>query len=153
SFRIPLRIDGLRDPPCVRAKRAQAGRGLRMQAGPADHSSQMLRKNQERESSDSPMLNAFWRVAPSVIFNFLAIFDAAVFFLACDFNSLIAVAVQSRRFFDFLAINPPFQERQTISLSGGERNTIHRAMSQDRAMLHIPTSHVSMSHVRSFVRE
>jgi hypothetical protein len=57
------------------------------------------------------MLNAFWRVAPSVLFNFLAIFAAAVFFFANVFNSRTSVAVQARRFFDFLAINPPFQER------------------------------------------
>jgi hypothetical protein len=100
-------------------------------------------KNQERESSESPMLNAFWRVAPSVLFNFLAIFAAAVFFFANDFNSRISVAVQARRFFDFLAINPPFQERQTVSLNGGGRNTTHRVMSQDRVM----------SQVRSFVRD
>src|SRR6185437_7206779 len=93
------------------------------------------------------MLNAFWRVAPSVLFNFLAILAAAVFFLASDFNSRISVAVQARRFFDFLAINPPFQERQTVSLSGGERNTTHGVMAQERAMLHGPLSHVSMSHV------
>jgi hypothetical protein len=78
-------------------------------------------KNQERESSESPMLNAFWRVAPSVLFNFLAIFAAAVFFFANDFNSRISVAVQARRFFDFLAINPPFQERQLLSHNGGGR--------------------------------
>jgi hypothetical protein len=113
----------------------------------------MLRKNQERESSESPMLNAFWRVAPSVLFNFLAIFAAAVFFFANDFNSRISVAVQARRFFDFLAINPPFQERQTISLSGGGRNTTHGVMSQDRAMSRFAMSDVAMSHVRSFVRE
>jgi hypothetical protein len=100
-------------------------------------------KNQERESSESPMLNAFWRVAPSVLFNFLAIFAAAVFFFANDFNSRISGAVQARRFFDFLAINPPFQERQTVSLNGGGRNTTHRVMSQDRVM----------SQVRSFVRD
>jgi hypothetical protein len=113
----------------------------------------MLRKNQERESSESPMLNAFWRVAPSVLFNFLAIFAAAVFFFANDFNSRISVAVQARRFFDFLAINPPFQERQTISLSGGGRNTTHGVMSQDRAMSHFAMSHLAMSQVRGFVRE
>jgi hypothetical protein len=69
-------------------------------------------KSQERESSDSPMLNAFCRVAPSVLLNFLAIFAAAVFFFANVFSSRTSVAVQARRFFDFLAINPPFQERQ-----------------------------------------
>jgi hypothetical protein len=68
-------------------------------------------KSQERESSESPMLNAFCRVAPSVLFNFLAIRDAAVFFFAIVFSSRTSVAVQARRFFDFLGINPPLQER------------------------------------------
>jgi hypothetical protein len=107
----------------ARANQQQAcnnGRGLRMQADAVDRQKRCW-KNQERESSDSPMLNAFWRVAPSVLFNFLAIFAAAVFFFASDFNSRISVAVQARRFFDFLAINPPFQERQTVSLNGGGR--------------------------------
>jgi hypothetical protein len=67
---------------------------------------------QDRESSESPMLNAFCRVAPSVLRNFLAIFPAVVFFFAKLFNSRTSVAVHARRFFDFLAINPPFQERQ-----------------------------------------
>jgi hypothetical protein len=58
------------------------------------------------------MLNAFCRVAPSVLRNFLAIFPAVVFFFAKLFNSRTSVAVHARRFFDFLAINPPFQERQ-----------------------------------------
>ncbi len=38
------------------------------------------------------------------------------------FNSRTSVAVQARRFFDFLAINPPFQERLFVSLSGSGRN-------------------------------
>jgi hypothetical protein len=33
------------------------------------------------------MLNAFWRVAPSERFSFLAIRDAGVFFRAIDFSS------------------------------------------------------------------
>jgi hypothetical protein len=69
---------------------------------------------QERESSESPMLNAFCRVAPSVLRNFLAILAAVVFFFAMLFNSRTSVAVHARRFFDFLAINPPFQERHYI---------------------------------------
>src|SRR6476620_3215287 len=105
----------------ARAKRARQ-RSRPARAGRRRRSTKaMLRKNQERESSESPMLNAFWRVAPSVLFNFLAIFAAAVFFFANDFNSRISVAVHARRFFDFLAINPPFQERQTVSLSGGRK--------------------------------
>lgn len=66
------------------------------------------------------MLNAFCRVAPSVLFNFLAILAAAVFFFASAFSSRTSVAVQARRFFVFLAINSPFQERQPISHSGVE---------------------------------
>jgi hypothetical protein len=71
------------------------------------------------------MLNAFCRVAPSVLFNFLAIFAAAVFFFASDFNSRTSTAVQARRFFDFLAINPPFQERQTGFPLTGRNKTNH----------------------------
>jgi hypothetical protein len=106
----------------LRARKAQALTVAARAYGPTPpiHKS-VAEKNQERESSESPMLNAFWRVAPSVLFNFLAIFDAAVFFFAKDFNSRISVAVQARRFLDFLAINPPFQERQTVSLNGGGR--------------------------------
>jgi hypothetical protein len=131
-------------PAGLRGRSAhESGRGPRVQADAADPTKAMLRENQERESSESPMLNAFWRVAPSVLFNFLAIFAAAVFFFANDFNSRISVAVQARRFLDFLAINPPFQERQTVSLNGGGRNTTHRVMSQDWVV----------SQVRSFVGE
>ncbi len=78
-------------------------------------------KSQERESSESPMLNAFCRVAPSVLFNFLAICDAAVFFFAIVFSSRISLAVQARRFFDFLAINPPFKKGQLVSHNGSGR--------------------------------
>ena len=59
---------------------------------------------QERESSDSPMLNAFCRVAPSVLFNFLAILVAGVFRFAIDLSPRTSVAVQARRLPDFLAI-------------------------------------------------
>ena len=51
------------------------------------------------------MLNAFFRVAPKVLFNFLAIFAVAVFFFAKAFNSRTSVVDQARRFFDFLAIS------------------------------------------------
>jgi hypothetical protein len=56
-----------------------------------------------RESSDSPRLNAFWRVAPSVRFNVRAMLAARVFFLAVVFNMRTSVVVHARRF-DFLAI-------------------------------------------------
>ena len=75
-------------------------------------------ESQERESSDRPMLNAFCRVAPSVRRNFLAIARAGVFLRANVFNSRTSPAVQARRFFGLLAINPPFQERQLVSLTG-----------------------------------
>jgi hypothetical protein len=40
------------------------------------------RSNYQRESSESPKLNAFWRVAPSVRLSVLAILLAGVFFFA-----------------------------------------------------------------------
>jgi hypothetical protein len=65
------------------------------------------------------MLNAFCRVAPSVLFNFLAIFDAGVFLFAIVFSSRTSTEVQARRFFVLLAIEPPFQnEGSLISLAG-----------------------------------
>ncbi len=63
------------------------------------------------------MLNAFWRVAPSVLRNRLAIFAAVVFFFANVFSSRTSVAVHARRFFALLAINPPFQCKPMVSLS------------------------------------
>jgi len=77
-----------------------------------------LAKSQERESSDSPMLNAFWRVAPSVLLSFLAICDALVFLRAIVFSSRTSPEVHARRFFFLFAIKPPFQERQLVSLMG-----------------------------------
>ncbi len=55
------------------------------------------------------MLKAFCRVAPSVLLNFLAILAAGVFLRAIVFSSRTSVEVHARRFFDFLAINPPNQ--------------------------------------------
>jgi len=46
------------------------------------------------------MLNAFCRVAPSVLFNFFAIFGAGVFVFAIVFSPRTSVAVQARRFLD-----------------------------------------------------
>jgi hypothetical protein len=80
----------------------------------------MTGKGQERESSESPMLNAFCRVAPSVLFNFLAILDAGVFLFAMVFSSRTSPEVHARRFFVLLAIKPPFQCRQIVSLAGAE---------------------------------
>ncbi len=51
-----------------------------------------------RVSSDSPMLHAFCRVAPSVLFNFLAIFLAGVLVFAIDFNPRTSATVHARRF-------------------------------------------------------
>src|ERR1700739_626683 len=51
-----------------------------------------------RASSDTPKLNAFWRVAPSVRFSFFAIFPARVFFRASVFKVRTSSVVQERRF-------------------------------------------------------
>ncbi|MGB5180790.1 MAG: hypothetical protein WBO12_01155, partial [Xanthobacteraceae bacterium] len=67
-------------------------------------------------SSESPMLKAFWRVAPSVLFSFFAICDALVFLRAIVFSSRSSLEVHARRFFFLFAIKPPFQERQLVSL-------------------------------------
>ena len=55
------------------------------------------------KSSDSPRLNAFWRVAPSVRFNVRAMLAARVFFLADVFNMRTSAVVYARRF-NFLVI-------------------------------------------------
>jgi hypothetical protein len=72
---------------------------------------ELLLLDQERESRESPMLNAFCRVAPSDRRNFLAILPAGVFLRAIVFRSRSSPAVQARRFFGLLAIKPPFQQR------------------------------------------
>jgi hypothetical protein len=64
------------------------------------------------------MLNAFCRVAPSVLFNFLAMTDAVDFLRAIVRIWLTSPEVHARRFFFLFAINPPFQERQLVSLTG-----------------------------------
>jgi hypothetical protein len=64
------------------------------------------------------MLNAFCRVAPSVLFNFPAIFVAGVFLFAIALNPRTSVAVQARRFFDSLAIElPRGSDNNTVLLS------------------------------------
>jgi hypothetical protein len=63
------------------------------------------------------MLKAFWRVAPSVLLSFLAIRDAEVFFRAIVLSSRTSAEVHERRFFFLLAITPPFQESQLVSLT------------------------------------
>jgi hypothetical protein len=100
-----------------------------MQAAPTDASSASVwrsrqdarpRKFQERESSESPMLNAFCRVAPSVLFSFLAILEAGVFLFAIDFSSRTSVEVHARRFFVLLAIELPFQMKASCIPCGSE---------------------------------
>ena len=66
------------------------------------------------------MLNAFCRVAPSVLLNFLAILAAGVFLRAMVFSSRTSVEVHARRFFDFLGINPPYQIGSWYPLAGAE---------------------------------
>jgi hypothetical protein len=67
------------------------------------------------------MLNAFCRVAPSVLFNFLAIFDAGVFLRAIVFSSRTSPEVHARRFFDLLAIEPPYSTKAVCIPYGRER--------------------------------
>jgi hypothetical protein len=72
-----------------------------------------------RESSDKPMLNAFWRVAPTVRLSALAILLAAVFFFAKAFNSRTCAALQEtlfRAFFDIVEISN-LKERSLIAVS------------------------------------
>jgi len=57
--------------------------------------------NYPRESSESPMLNAFCRVAPSDRFKRRAIDPAGTFFRASDLSSRTCTAVQARLFFPF----------------------------------------------------
>ena len=66
------------------------------------------------------MLKAFWRVAPSVLLSFLAICAALVFLRAMVFNSRTSLEVHPRRFFFLVAIKPPCQERQLVSLTGAK---------------------------------
>jgi hypothetical protein len=58
----------------------------------------------QRASSDSPRMNAFWRVAPSVRFKVLAMRPACVFWRASDRKVLTSDEVHSRRFTALLAI-------------------------------------------------
>jgi len=53
------------------------------------------------------MLNAFCRVAPSVLFNFFAILLAGVFVFAIVLSPRTSATVQARRFLTFLAIEHP----------------------------------------------
>ncbi len=86
----------------------------------------MCSENQERESSESPMLKAFWRVAPSVRLSFFAICDALVFLRAIVFSSRSSLEVHARRFLFRFAIIPPFQERQLVSLMRAKEKPIEQ---------------------------
>jgi hypothetical protein len=121
-----IRPDFVARSPCAARSRAggkqkilrPAGRWA--PAGVAAWNNPMSDEAQERESSESPMLNAFCRVAPSVLFSFLAILDAGVFLFAMVFKSRTSPEVHARRFFVLLAIEPPFQMRRVVSLAGAE---------------------------------
>jgi hypothetical protein len=60
------------------------------------------------------MLKAFWRVAPSVLRNFLAMADALVFLRAIVLSALTSLEVHARRFFFLLAIKPPLPNEQRL---------------------------------------
>src|SRR5215472_12164583 len=60
-----------------------------------------------RLSSDSPILNAFWRVAPSVLLSLFAIEAALVFFRAIVLSSRSSLEVHARRFLFLFAISSP----------------------------------------------
>jgi hypothetical protein len=71
-----------------------------------------------RESRDSPRLNAFCRVAPSVRFKVRAMLAACVFFLAAAFKVRTSAVDHGRRF-DFLAINEsPNEEEEDLCSMG-----------------------------------
>jgi hypothetical protein len=69
----------------------------------------------QRESSDNPMLNAFWRVAPSVRFNFSAILPAGVFLRAIVFRSRTCADVHARLFFPFVMRISVYKRRSCSS--------------------------------------
>jgi hypothetical protein len=60
-------------------------------------------QDQRRVSSETPKLNAFWRVAPSVRLSFLAIVAARLRCLAKTFNVRTSTDVQARAFLVFMA--------------------------------------------------
>jgi hypothetical protein len=96
----------------LQKKYHDTGRGPKTSVGAAMTTKlELLLLDQERESRESPMLNAFCRVAPSDRRSFLAILPAGVFLRAMVFRSRSSPAVHARRFFGLLAIKPPFQQR------------------------------------------
>jgi hypothetical protein len=96
--------------------------------GADQHFRSRTAESQERESSESPMLNAFCRVAPSVLLSFLAIAAALVFLRAIVFSWLTSPEVHARRFLFLFAIKPPFQERQLVSLTGADEKPTNGLM-------------------------
>jgi hypothetical protein len=63
------------------------------------------------------MLNAFCRVAPSVLFSCLAIREAVVFFRAIVLSSRSSLEVHARRFFFLFAIRLPSLKILFVKLS------------------------------------
>src|SRR5271170_1833527 len=122
DHREPRRISFLHSAGASRSGpgkniRAMALRGPSLRAGTSRWEQVgCAADDQERESSESPMLNAFWRVAPSVLLSFLAICDALVFLRAIDLSSRTSAEVHARRFFFLFAIKPPFQENRLYPL-------------------------------------
>ena len=104
--RLPSRNAGNADPrnSPLQKKYHDTGRGLKALGGAVTTKLELLLSDQERESRESPMLNAFCRVAPSDRRSFLAILPAVVFLRAIDFRSRSSPAVHARRFFGLLAI-------------------------------------------------
>jgi hypothetical protein len=80
----------------------------------------------QRESSDNPMLNAFWRVAPSVRLSALAIFLAGVFFLAMDLRVPRCCADHATRLRFFAIQSLPALDRLLQLLGGTKRNLFAR---------------------------
>ena len=107
----------------LRKKYYDTARGLKTPVGAATTKLELLLLDQERESRESPMLNAFCRVAPSDRRSFLAILPAGVFLRAIAFSSRTSLEVHARRFFALLAIKPPFQQTQLVSLTGANEKT------------------------------
>ena len=74
---------------------------LKRRPGPS-HFSEVIFNH--RELSDTPRLNAFWRVAPSERLSDLAIFPAGVLPRASDFNSRMSMEVHARLLDAFFTI-------------------------------------------------
>ena len=95
------RFTGLTERPNANAPRTDEGGGGLSSQVPVKYSEAWA--HQPRELSDNPILNAFCRVAPSVLFNLLAILAAGVFLCASVFSSRTCSDVQAR-LLAFLAI-------------------------------------------------